>query len=95
MKTVIVLVAMLSCVSYADSVRINYPVEICFSPQGKCSEKIVKLVESAKSSVIVAVYWLTDKSIDWLSGRIYLPYYEIIENKAEAKRRIKKQKNEV
>jgi phosphatidylserine/phosphatidylglycerophosphate/cardiolipin synthase-like enzyme len=62
LRTIRLLVGVL-CLLVAEPVRAGPPIEIHFSPDGGCTEAIVKELAAAKTSVLVQAYWFTSAPI--------------------------------
>jgi phosphatidylserine/phosphatidylglycerophosphate/cardiolipin synthase-like enzyme len=51
-------------ISYATDLTLNNtPTQVCFSPNGGCTETIVNQIETAKSEILVQAYSFTSSSI--------------------------------
>jgi len=47
----------------AGAVRVEASIDLCFSPEGKCEERIVREIEGAKSEILVQAYGFTSRPI--------------------------------
>lgn len=47
----------------AELPAVSPPIEVLFSPQGGCTEAILKEINSAKTTVFVQAYWFTSAPI--------------------------------
>jgi phosphatidylserine/phosphatidylglycerophosphate/cardiolipin synthase-like enzyme len=52
-----------ACVSEAATTKPHSAIEICFSPNGGCTETILKEIRAAKDTVLVQAYWFTSAPI--------------------------------